>query len=81
MLMRGWAGGDKSSNGGLHISSRTSKQYPLRSGGRARNYSARAHGTGDSVAGDDTPAMVLWELMTMSMNSHQWTGHLWMDVG
>ena len=50
-------------------------------GGRVRDYSARAHGTGSSVAGDDPPAMVLWELMTMSTNSHRWTGRLRMEVG
>ena len=81
MLARSLTGGGKSSNGGLHISSRTSKRCPLRLGQWVQGCLAQAHGTGSSILSDNAPAMVLWEPMMMNTNRYQWTGCLWMDVG
>ena len=50
-------------------------------GKRVQDCLAWAYGTGSSILGDNAPAMVLWEPMTMSTSRHQLTGCLRMDVG
>ena len=48
-------------------------------GQRVQDCLAWVYGTGSSIVSDNAPAMVLWELTTMSTNRHQWTGCLqWM---